>query len=294
MTKRSVRTPGTAEGVSGPTGPLASGLAEGALRRLRDRATLLHRCRKKLSEKAVHRLRVETRRLLAQLDVLAPLLPVAVRQPGRRALRKQMKALAALRDVHVQLRRVKALRAKYPELKPFQGYLRECEAAACGTLARKLDRRKHLRRIAALEIELRRVAARPPESDRRFAEKTRRTLEQARRELLRRREQGVLKKESLHRLRVALKTYRYRVEALQSFLPAATAAQLEGMRAWQACLGEIHDLALFEQQLARFAGLTETGQSYVRILGALARRRLQLERGHGRFAPDPCRQRTAK
>lgn len=286
MAKRSVRTPGTTKEVSGTTSPLASGLVEGALRRLRDRTTLLRRCRKKLSEKAVHRLRVETRRLLAQLDVVAPLLPVVVRQPGRRALRKQMKALAALRDVHVQLRRVEALRVDRPELKPFRAYLRDCELAMRRTLVRKLGRKKHQRRIAALEVELRRAAKRPPQSDRRFAEKTRWTLEQARRKLIQRMEQGGLEKNSLHRLRVALKTYRYRMEAVQSLLPATTAAQLDRMRAWQACLGEIHDLALFERQLTRFAGLTGTDRQYDRLRGALARRRLKLERGHGRLAPD--------
>jgi CHAD domain-containing protein len=284
MTKRSARTPGGAKDLSPPTG-----LVEAARRRLRDRTTLLRHCRKKFSEKAVHRLRVETRRLVAQLDGLAALLPVAARQAGRRALRKQMKALAALRDVHVQLRRVRARRVDQPELKPFQTYLRDCELAARRTLARKLGRKKHERRIAALEDELRRLAARPPKSDRRFAEKTRRMLEQARHELIQRWDQGVREKEPLHRLRVALKTYRYLVEALQSLLPASTAAQLDGMRAWQACLGEIHDLALFEQQLGRFAGLNKAGQSYERILGTLARRRRQLARRHDRFAPAGLR-----
>ena len=92
----------------------------------------LERGRRKFSEKAVHDLRVETRRLLALLDVL-----IALHFPGplkkiRKVFKKRLDAFDELRDTHVQLLLLKPLCQEFPEA-------RELEALSGPTRA-ALDR----------------------------------------------------------------------------------------------------------------------------------------------------------
>ena len=69
----------------------------------------LKRCQKKCSEKAVHDLRVATRRLISMLDLIKTIHSDARLTKMRRELRKRLKMFGELRDVQVQALYVKKM-----------------------------------------------------------------------------------------------------------------------------------------------------------------------------------------
>ena len=98
------------------------------------------RCREKLSRAAVHRLRVETRRLLALVDLLEP--PLAGKAANRisKNFKQPFKASGRLRDTQVNLRGVERLLGQFPEAKPFGKELLRREKRLSRRLNRKLRR----------------------------------------------------------------------------------------------------------------------------------------------------------
>jgi hypothetical protein len=77
------------------------------------------RCRAKFSKDSVHRLRVESRRLLALLNLLETLVgPAPVAQP-RRLMKKNLRCLGSLRDTQVQLLEVGNKLKSFPGAKAF-------------------------------------------------------------------------------------------------------------------------------------------------------------------------------
>jgi len=236
----------------------------------------MRRCRGHAPARAVHRLRVETRRLLAQLVLLTPQLTPAVVEAGRRALRKQLKSLSDLRDLHVMMKHVEALLPRHPLLRDFGRHLREREPAAVRLMECRLGRKKYGRLIQALEKELTGFMAGSAMPDRRFQASVRRTLDDSLTRLVRRKQKARDDLPALHKLRVALKQHRYLAEALGVERSAKASAQLDRMRAWQGGMGAILDLALLEEQLRRFVGRAGRRVRYQPVLTALARRRARL------------------
>ena len=63
----------------------------------------LKRCQKEFSEKAVHDSRVQTRRLLATVELSGAFIPQSRLQSARRALKRHLDTFKELRDTQVQL-----------------------------------------------------------------------------------------------------------------------------------------------------------------------------------------------
>ncbi len=248
-------------------------------RRLRTRTELVRRCRKSPTMRNIHRLRVESRRLLARLELLAEFLPAWVGQAGGRAVRKQLKALGELRDLQVHARRIDALLPMHPELQVFRRHLRVQTRRAAAEVRRKLARRKSSRRLRDLAVELAAI----PEAAGLGPGAIQRPLRQARGEVVRRTvtADGV---DELHRLRLAIKRCRYLTEALQPVLPASAADQLARLRGWQSCLGDLHDLAMLQEQLREFADKNEVAGRYAGVRRLLAGRRRRLGAKHAAFS----------
>jgi nucleotide-binding universal stress UspA family protein/CHAD domain-containing protein len=207
---------------------MTSALVADVTRRLQARATLLQRCRKSPTVRSVHRLRVESRRLLARLELLADVLPAWVGRSGCRAVRKQLKTLGELRDLQVHLGLVRELFPQHPELQPFLLELRQALVIAIRQARRRLARPKPARRLRDLAVELAGV----PETGDVGVDAMQRPLREARGEVVRR-AAAAHEGSGLHRLRLALKRCRYLTEALQPILPASTPAQLARLRAWR-------------------------------------------------------------
>src|SRR5215831_9867193 len=125
------------------TRPLPAGLclhlAEGVRAARRRYRTRLARCQKKFSENAVHELRIQTRRILALLDLLQTLgFPAPVSGLSKK-FKKRLELFGELRDTQVQLRLLKSRWSDFPEAQSLRLFLERTETRLVSRLARKIQ-----------------------------------------------------------------------------------------------------------------------------------------------------------
>jgi CHAD domain-containing protein len=257
----------------------------------------LERCQAKFSESAVHELRIQTRRLLALLDLVQALTPELPLRKTRKIFKRRLDAFDELRDTHMQLVLLKTLRAAFPEVRELDAWLRRRERKLIGTLRKGLRTAKPARlekRLKEIEQALRESAP-PPEGpgdapgflaalEAAFAAVA--TLRRA----VRRHRTA-----TIHRTRIAFKRYRYMVELLRVFLPGMTAGLLRQMRSYQTRMGDIQDVEvlLAGLTLAERKGRLEAALQR-RLRFAIARRRTRLveeflQTADGLFEFEPAR-----
>ena len=225
---------------------LARHLAESvhdARRRYRKR---LDRCQKRFSEKAVHDLRIETRRILALLDLLEGLHFPEPLKKLRKTFKKRLDAFDDLRDTHVQLDLLKPLWPDFPEASGLKKCLRKCEKRLVPKLSGKIRTTKNgrlNRQLKQVEKALRQHGKAPGGG--RVDSLAPAFLGGAfRRVLALRRGVRRNKPATIHRMRVAFKRFRYTVELLRPFVPQYTPQRLDRMKDFQAAAGNIQDLAV--------------------------------------------------
>src|SRR5882672_12333853 len=85
-------------------------------------------CQEHFSEEAVHRSRVETRRLLATVELLCAFIPERELNKARLALKEHLDSFDRLRDTQVQLMYIEHLLRAFPAARPFRQWLRDREA----------------------------------------------------------------------------------------------------------------------------------------------------------------------
>jgi len=204
----------------------------------------LARCQVEFSETSVHDLRIETRRLLAMLDLLGALHFGDSLRKTRKIFKKRLDAFDELRDTQVQLLLLKPLWRDVPGAREFDLVLRRREQRLIGELRKEIKRLKPLRlerRLKALERDWRELAAAesPARTRALAAAALRETFEAvaALHQRVRRSRTG-----TIHRLRVAFKRYRYMSELLQPLFPRLTARRLCRMQAYQGLMGDIQDI----------------------------------------------------
>ena len=238
-----------------PTFPprLAAHLAESvrsARRRYRKRLAC---CQKKFSEKAVHDLRIDTRRILALLDLLEALRFGQSLAKLRRTFKKRLDTFDDLRDTHVQRVLLKPMWEKFPEAKEFKKHLRKCEKRLECEMSRRIKTAKSGKLngcLKDLEKSLRQCAMRPatgasgPQSQLLLGGAFRRVL------VLRRQIRRSVPK-TIHRMRIAFKRFRYTAELLQPFLPDITDARLQHMKDFQDAAGKIQDVAVLLERIEK-------------------------------------------
>jgi CHAD domain-containing protein len=258
---------------------LATSLASRLKAERRHYGKRLERGQREFSEKAVHDLRVETRRLLALLDVLLALdFPRPLRKI-RKVFKKRLDAFDELRDTHVQLLLLKPLCQEFPEA-------RELDALLCQRAQRLTDKlRKEVqatkqanweRRLKTLEEELRDSA------DKMAGEATRLAILSAVDEAF---DQVVMLRQrvrpdrtaTIHRTRVAFKRFRYMCELLCAYLPELKAEDLGRMREYQAMMGNIQDIVVLLAGVRRAVGDKEiSGRTVGPLRRELLRRRREM------------------
>lgn len=234
---------------------LAGHLAESvraARRRYRKR---LARCRQRFSEKAVHDLRIETRRILALLDLLEALRFPEPLKKLRKTFKKRLDAFDDLRDTHVQLVLLKRLWPDVPEARELKRRLRKCEKQLVSELSREIrtTRSGRLnRQLKDVEKALRRTRNAPGSN--RASSLAHTVLGSAfRKVLILRRQIRRNQPATIHRTRVAFKRFRYTAELLRPFLPQFTPQRLARMKDFQAAAGNIQDMAVLLARLKKFA-----------------------------------------
>lgn len=240
----------------------------------------LRRCQQKFSATAVHDSRIETRRLLATLELLAAFLPARELKKPRRALKKHLDAFDDLRDTQVQLAVLKPVRRAFPAAQRFHAWLRKREVRfirEARQAVRQIKTRRVEKSIAAFEGELRcqrkRIVSEMAFSIAQGAIR----LAFARVDRLCRRVKAADPR-TIHRTRIAFKRFRYMVEALSPLLLAVTDKHRQAMRSYQAMMGEIQDLKVLLAALDKFIESEENDPATQRLRAEFVRRREQLVR----------------
>src|SRR5215831_4856615 len=88
----------------------------------------LKQCQERFSEEAVHESRVETRRLLATVELLRAFIAEKEIKKARRALKHHLDTFDQLRDTQVQLSYVRLLTRAFPLARTFHRWLQKREA----------------------------------------------------------------------------------------------------------------------------------------------------------------------
>lgn len=212
----------------------------------------LHKCTVHPSEKSVHDARVSLRRIMSAVEILD-----TVSQTDDSAAKKHLKRLkeihklfSPIRDTHISIIYAQEMLPDFPSMGTFLEYLTSREKRLSFKLQKKLSDidTYPLRKISKAVIlkigerfgeseltnELRSIA------DRAF-EEVAALIDIVDTESL----------ESVHKVRIAFKRFRYMVELLDELLPVEE-YMLNGMKAVQDELGAIQDITVVEELLQRF------------------------------------------
>ncbi len=240
----------------------------------------LKRCQKKCSEKAVHDLRVATRRLISTLDLIKTTHSDASLSKIRGDLKKRLNMFGELRDVQVQALYVKKMRETFPELETFLTVLLLREKRLLSQIDKKLQKVQTgsmEKNVVETSNQLNILLSSPAMQGAGSAAVTgaagaafTRTVD-----LLQNVDQTDPK--SIHKLRVAFKKFRYMVEALQQLLVGVTEKKLKAMHAYQTRLGDIQDIEVLTLSVNGYAKRKKVlAVSFERVQQELARRHTEL------------------
>jgi len=236
----------------------------------------LQRCQRRFSEKAVHDSRVETRRLLAMLDLLRPFVPARCFRQARAALKRHLDTFSELRDTQVQLLTMERMSVAATAARPFVEYLRGRERRFTRKTRKNIKRirtKRFSRLVASCRKEIKHWSREYPAetvnakllgaADKAFA----RTV-QLQRQIVPARTQ------SIHCTRVAFKKFRYMLETLADGLPSVGEELLAAMHDYQTTMGGIQDATVLLQSIEEFIRKRQPGPRVANALrrGVLRRR----------------------
>src|SRR5262245_57516318 len=177
------------------------------------------KARSKSSEKAIHDLRVNTRRLIATLELSAAITRRDQISKLQRRFKKVLKRMGPLRDVQVQLENLSHLQQN-GLIKEFKGALERRELRKTKNIRRELKRGKKAR-LSKAARNVRSKFSRFYETlgEEKIRAGVERVLTTRRNEFLKARHHFQPSQEqTLHEMRIALKKLRYAVEAAQPVL----------------------------------------------------------------------------
>jgi len=269
--------------------PIRSDLPAGALRQLEKSLKKqwkryrkqLKSCQGQSSEKAIHDSRVEARRLISILELLAGFMAPDRVKKVERELKRHLDRFDDLRDTQVQLSIVGKLQKSFPAARSFHAYLLKRE----GRFARQT--RKRIK-----DIKTRRLAKLVSTCRAEVEHEQRECSPQRASELLLRSVNRAFSRtvylasridphdtKTIHCTRVAFKRYRYMVEALADYLPGVDERLLERLHDYQSLMGDIQDSEVLRLTLDKFLGKKNVRAATVReFREELLRRRLWLIR----------------
>ncbi len=220
---------------------LARHLAE-VLRELRRRhARRWRRAAAKPSPERIHQLRVETRRLLALVDLVHATGEAKSLRKLRKSLKRRLDDFDPLRDLHVCQGLLKQKTTSGAELDALHELWTDREQRLARRLGRRLTAaryRKLKRRLATLQKGLE-LATRQRSSEP-AAPGAHTLLEPLYQEVCRR-AQRTRTPAGVHRLRVAFKKFRYACEMFRPLLAGLNRSHLEAMRKFHTLMGELQD-----------------------------------------------------
>lgn len=216
----------------------------------------LHRCKRGLSEAAVHDLRVATRRMISTLMMIGIVLPDARVRRLERRLKRLFDALSPLRDTQVQLLKLASETAAYPELETLITVLKVRERNLMKSLERrllKLPTRTMGRMVSNLKRVLGEHFSRPRMHDVGLQALVGTASARFMTAVAFNARVGASRPRTIHRARVAFKKFRYTCEALSPMLPWLSKNQMKAMDAFQTRMGNIQDGEVLRALVDTFA-----------------------------------------
>lgn len=225
-------------------------LLEALEKRWKNYRAELKRCRAEFSNEAVHDLRVAARRMLALVQLLNSISPRPRLQKLNRAFKDQLDEFDDLRDTQVILAEISETIKELPQLQRFQYHLQSLEEDLLKTLRKKLkvidlfDVSKRIRKTReALESK----------TDDELALQTLQAVDDA--FLITKQRHSWIdsaQPATIHRVRIAFKSFRYMVEIIHPLLNEYPIENLKRMNDYQSLMGEIQDVEVIMQTLADF------------------------------------------
>jgi len=210
----------------------------------------LKRCRAEFSNEAVHDVRIAARRLLSLIQLLNSITPRPRLQKLSRAFKDQLDEFDDLRDTQVILAEFSETIQELPQLHKVQIYLQAVEENLLKTLRKKLkvidlfDVSKRIRKTRASIVS---------EADKNLVPQILQAVDDA--YLLAKQRYGWVnpaQPATIHRVRIAFKSFRYMVEIIYPLLDGFPEANLKLMNDYQSLMGEIQDVEVIMQTLADF------------------------------------------
>ncbi|MFT3890835.1 MAG: CHAD domain-containing protein [Anaerolineales bacterium] len=212
--------------------------------------TELKRCRDEFSNEAVHDLRVAARRMLALIKLLNSIDPHPRLKKLSRAFKDQLDEFDELRDTQVILAELSEIMQELPQLQDFQKYLQSSEER----LLREL--RKTVKHLETSEITKRIRKTQEAIEDGENDELESQILQAVDDAFLHVRQRlsnvDFAHPATIHRVRVAFKSFRYMVEIASPLLPGFPEQNFKRMNDYQSLMGEIQDAEVFTQTLSDF------------------------------------------
>jgi CHAD domain-containing protein len=225
-------------------------------------------CQEQFSQKAVHDVRVEARRLLSTIELLGAFIPERDPKKVRRALKRHLDTFDRLRDTQVQLGYVRRMAVTVPDMGAFHDWLRGRKSRFTRKTRKAVKRIRTKRpgmRLAVLAKELR-LQRRRLTREAAFAV-VQRAIDRAFARVARLcREVRADDTRTIHRTRVAFKCFRYMVEALAPLLPAVTEDYRRALRGYQCMMGDIQDMEVLLAALDKFVQKEEVNAASARRL----------------------------
>jgi len=236
----------------------------------------LRRCQEKFSENAIHDSRVQTRRLLSIVELLGGFIPTVCVEKIESALKEHLDTFDDLRDTQVQLPMVRKLARTFVAGRPFCDYLVEREERFSRQTRKQIKQVKTGRvgkLIAAAREDVQEKGKRC--SPERASAILLRSLDRAfARAVQLRARIDPSDTRTIHCTRVAFKKFRYMVEALADYLPAANDRMLAAMHHYQTMMGNIQDAEVLLRTWDKFIEKRELPPDQARRLREeLVRRR---------------------
>lgn len=214
----------------------------------------LKRCRDEFSNEAVHDLRTSARRMLALIQLLNFISPRPRLQKLNRAFKEQLDEFDDLRNTQVILAEISETIQELPQLQEFENYQQDLENRLLKTLRKKLkviDLFEVSKRIRRMRESLKDEAS----TNGSLVQQILNAVDEAF-HVTKQRQSWVnpAQASSIHRVRLAFKTFRYMVEIIHPLIPDFPSGNLKEMHDYQSLMGEIQDIEIIMQALADAPG----------------------------------------
>jgi CHAD domain-containing protein len=246
--------------------------------------------RKEISENSIHELRIDTRRMLALLELMQPFCPREHLGAAQKKFNKFFKDSGLLRDVHVQQAAIRKALKRFPELSPFQKWLNRREKRLAGRFEKTIERGSKPKLKAALLALNKSLRISKKEKESRWLDShlfLSKVQARYKHISVLRNAVRANRPSNIHCLRIAFKAYRYMVEILEPDILKVPAPLLVQLRDYQAFMGDIQDIEVLLARIAKFEAKSST---------RLAAFRAELKRRHAKLikrfmtTPFPARE----